>query len=205
MKRKLISIILGLLVVSAAAAYVAAPTNQPPPTNQVANQEVAPASSVVSHSPSPTGVQPALPLKLTIPSIGVDADVEHVGLDSEKRMDVPKNDENVAWYELGTPVGQQGSAVIAGHFDDPQGNPSVFYKLGTLKKDDEIIVETAGGTELVYVVESVAEHPDATFPLQQVFERKDAQRLNLITCSGSFDTTQENYTHRLVVYSVLKE
>src|SRR5947209_7865092 len=70
---------------------------------------------------------PDLPQRIVIPSLNVDSTIEQVGLDSQKRMDVPKNVFDVGWYDLGVRPGQIGSAVIDGHFDTPTGAPSVFY------------------------------------------------------------------------------
>src|SRR5688500_6975589 len=46
------------------------------------------------------------PVSFSIPSLGIeDASVESVGLDKENKMDIPKKDENVAWYNLGVKPG----------------------------------------------------------------------------------------------------
>src|SRR5437764_1044364 len=61
------------------------------------------------------------PKNLKIPKIGIIANSESVGLDSQGRMDVPKKAEDVGWYNLGFKVGEKGSVVLDGHFDDVTG------------------------------------------------------------------------------------
>lgn len=58
----------------------------------------------------------ASPVRLKIPKINIDAAIESVGLTPEGAMDVPKSHTNVAWFNLGPRPGEQGSAVINGHF-----------------------------------------------------------------------------------------
>ncbi len=86
--------------------------------------------SVSYLKPSP---EIAIPVKLVIPKLKIDVMVESVGLDDKGRMDVPKGVTNVAWYSLGVKPGQAGNSVIDGHFDQPDGSPSVFFKLNQTK------------------------------------------------------------------------
>ena len=55
------------------------------------------------------------PRRLTIPSIGVDAGSEYVGLTADGAMGVPKDPSKAAWYSLGPRPGEPGNAVVAGH------------------------------------------------------------------------------------------
>ena len=146
-----------------------------------------------------------IPSKLTIEKIGVEASVESVGMNSKGEMDVPKNDFNVAWYNLGYKPGEQGSAVMAGHFDTRAGGPAVFYKLEQLQPGDEISVTYPNGQEYTFTVTQSSRYPFNDFPLQRVFNSKGQPTLNLITCDGVFDSSARNYSDRLVVYAEMKE
>ena len=146
----------------------------------------------------------SLPQTLIIPKLGINAFVESVGLDSEGKMDIPKNVENVAWYILGYKPGEKGAAVIAGHYDKKDGSPAVFYELSSLKPGDEIIVLGENGKRLTYTVTRKQSYLTEQFPLQEVFGTQDKPRLNLITCAGTWNKGEASYTNRLVVYSELK-
>jgi sortase A len=160
---------------------------------------------VKSPSGSVTAQEPAyLPQVLQIPHINVQAAVEPVGLDQDRRMDVPKAYQNVAWFRFGPDPGEVGSAVIAGHLDSPQG-AAVFAKLDELKPGDEIVVRDYLNLPKVFEVEKVELYSDQNFPISEVFEKADARRLNLITCAGTFDRAKQLYSDRLVVFSKLKE
>ncbi len=144
------------------------------------------------------------PSNFSIPSLNVNASVESVGLDKKGNMDVPKDDMNVAWYNLGYKPGEKGSAVLAGHYDTRNGGPAVFNKLNQLKEGESIFINDAEGNKLEYEVEDIKTYPFDKFPLNEVFASDDEYRLNLITCEGTFNKSARNYSHRTVVYSKLK-
>lgn len=156
-------------------------------------------------SPAPARVEEIYypPKTLYIHEIAVDAIVEYVGEDDKGNMDVPKKVENVGWYSLGYKVGEKGSVVLAGHFDDVNGQPAVFWDISKLKEGDEISVTDETGKDWKYIVSAVETYPFDQFPLKEVFGKSDKPRLNLITCEGNFDKATKNYSHRTVVYSEL--
>lgn len=164
-------------------------------------------------SPSPTTIQEfqtetsevALPNSFSIPKLGVvNVMVESVGLDKESKMDIPRDENNVAWYNLGSRPGERGNTVIAGHYDKKSGAPAVFFEINKLKSGDELIVKDLDGKEHKYIVTEVKSYLLEEFPLIEVFGVGDKARLNLITCEGLYDKSSKLYSRRLVVYSELK-
>jgi LPXTG-site transpeptidase (sortase) family protein len=150
----------------------------------------------------PTG-EKAYPVTLIIPRLGIHATIEQVGMDAKGNMDVPKQNEDVAWFALGYLPGSNGNAVIAGHLDTKTGAPAVFYHLGALDRGDIIRVETDNGDQLEFRVTGKAVYPSQDFPLVTVFGPAARPRLNLITCEGTYNIAQHNYSHRTVVFSEL--
>ena len=147
----------------------------------------------------------ALPQALIIPKLGVNAPVEYKGMDSKGNMAVPDDADNVAWYKLGFKPGENGSSVMAGHFDRVSGAPAVFYDLGSLKAGDTVQVKQTDGNMLTFKVTSSATYAFDTLPLQAIFNTPGKPALNLITCDGVFNTSAKNYSQRLVVYTALAE
>lgn len=142
-----------------------------------------------------------LPIRLKIPGINVDAAIEQVGLTAGGAMDVPKNQNNVAWYSLGQRPGEIGSAVIAGHFDWKNGLPAVFYRLDKLQKGDKIYVEDDRGATITFVVRESRNY-DPKADASDVFISNDGKsHLNLITCEGIWSKAANSYSKRLVVFS----
>lgn len=143
---------------------------------------------------------PDVPVRLKIPGIGVDAAVESVGITPKGAMDVPKNVDNVGWYNLGVRPGDKGSAVFAGHLDWYDGKTAVFQHLDKLGVGDVLSIETDQGKILPFVVREIRafkQHETAI----EVFKKSEGRHLNLITCGGIWDTFRKMYSERLVIFT----
>jgi len=161
---------------------------------------VAVPESVIIHDAVPV-VPISPPVKLTISKINVNAVVQPVGLTAEGNMDIDENPKQAAWYELGPKPGQEGSAVIAGHYGWKKSVPSVFNDLNKLVAGDEISTIGDDGKVMTFVVTRSATYEpnqDAT----DVFKSDDGKaHLNLVTCQGSWNNTVRTYSERLVVFT----
>ncbi len=144
-----------------------------------------------------------VPSRLTIPSIGVNARVEQVGVTSSGEMGLPSSAWTVAWYNLGTAPGEYGNSVIAGHLDSRSG-PAVFWSLRRLQYGDQVNVYS-GDNQMTFEVQAVESYNYYNAPLQEIFGWVPDRNLNLITCNGTFDRSSANYNQRLVVYTRLIE
>lgn len=144
------------------------------------------------------------PVRFIIPKIDVNTTIESVTNDAKGNMDVPKDAANVAWYNPGAKPGQKGMAVLAGHFDDPTGAPAVFYNLDDLEPGDSLEVFDEN-KKYIFTVTHKEKYPVDEFPVPTVFGPSDTPMLNLITCEGTFSKSAATYSHRLVVFSELKE
>ncbi len=145
------------------------------------------------------------PDRLRIPSIGVDAHVESVGLSwhGTGDMAVPTNFTNVAWYNGGPHPGMPGTAVIDGHLDGKDVPEAVFYNLDKLVVGDTVEVTDTKGNTLQFRV-TASKTYDFDAPTADIFGGDaSVARLNLITCAGSWDKTQKLYNKRLVVFTEL--
>lgn len=142
-----------------------------------------------------------LPVRLKIPSINVDALVEYVGLTSDGAMGVPKGPAEVAWFNLGSRPGENGSAVIAGHYGWKDNIPAVFDNLHKLHIGDKISVEDENGAVTVFVVREIRIYgKDEAVP--DVFGSSEGKaRLNLITCTGVWNEAEKTRSERLVVFT----
>lgn len=152
------------------------------------------------HKPQKASI--GLPVRLKIPKINVNAAVEYVGLTSQGDMGAPKGPDGVAWYKLGPRPGENGSAVMAGHYGRwKNGQGSVFDNLNKLIKGDNLYVIDKKGTTTTFVVRELrtynpkGDHTD-------VFISKDGKaHLNIITCEGVWNEARKTYSNRLVVFA----
>lgn len=142
-----------------------------------------------------------LPVLLKIPTINVHAPVTYVGLAEDGAMAVPKGPADVAWYQHGKRPGENGSAVIAGHYGWKNNLPAVFDNLHTLSKGDRIYIEDEKGVTIVFVVREIkiyGKDDDAS----SVFSSSDGRaHLNLVTCTGVWNKAAKTFSERLVVFA----
>ncbi len=194
----LILIISGLMGVTLGLGYV----NQTQDFQSAVESPVSEVSQISGQQPQ-ASKEPQVrePQTLVIPKIGVEAQVESVAEDESGRMDVPKEVYNVGWYSLGFKPGENGNAVLAGHFDTQTGAPAVFYYLGNLAVGDEVIVRDKTGKKLSFTVTKKVSYPFDQVPLDEIFGESDKPGLNLITCAGTWDVGSRNYSNRTVVYT----
>jgi sortase A len=145
--------------------------------------------------------RPGGPVRIIIPQINVDAFVENVGITSSGAMEAPKNTFDVGWFVFGPHPGEEGSAVIAGHFNTEKGEPGVFNELQKLKNGDNIYVIDDQGITTTFVVRK-SQGYDPGYA-DEVFSSNDGTHLNLITCEGFWDEAKQSYSKRLVVFADL--
>jgi hypothetical protein len=149
----------------------------------------------------------AVPVRLRIPSIGVDTGLQRLGRDGDGAVEVPggphKWDE-AGWYAGpgGTRPGDPGSAVMLGHVDSTSG-PAVFYRLRELRPGDPITVARADGTAVRFAVDRVEQYPKTRFPTDDVYYSDLTPRLRLVTCGGSFDFAKGHYRSNVIVFASL--
>ena len=145
----------------------------------------------------------AIPLRLEIPAINLDATfVSPLDLLPDQTIAVPDSYTQVGWYRGGSTPGENGPAVILGHVDSIHG-PAVFYALGQLREGDEIRVSRADGTIATFSVTKLKRYPQVNFPTLEVYGPTDSPTLRLVTCTGTFDRGVQKYSHNLVVYATL--
>lgn len=145
----------------------------------------------------------ALPVRLVIPKIGVDAAVEKVGLTSNRDMASPSRPDRVGWYKFGPRPGNKGNAVIDGHSGYADDREAVFDDLPKLKVGDKLFVKDATGKRLVFVVRKTKLYA-RNASTADVFGSAKRRRLNLITCTGPYDVAAGTHSQRLVVFAVHK-
>jgi hypothetical protein len=202
---------------------VSAPDTTPRPPSASPSTPLATAQRREVPSPSPSGTPaggrrdrgqgvrdlitgPTLPesdpVRIRIPHIGVESQLVELGVDSAGSMEVPQDAAEAGWYTLGPTPGALGPAVIAGHVSWNQV-PAVFFRLGTLRRGDQVEVMREDGSRAVFTVTRVATYPKTQFPTGAVFGSIDYAGLRLITCGGDYDGVAHRFLHNVVVFARL--
>jgi sortase A len=143
----------------------------------------------------------ALPERLLVPSIGVDAPVHVVGLDEEGGMASPDGPEPVGWYTFSPTPGNPGNTVFSGHRDWRTGVTAVFWRLGELVPGDRLSVVLADGNAVSYEVVLSVLVGENDMTVGEIVGQTEEEIITLITCEGVFDAETKNYNLRRVVWA----
>jgi len=154
------------------------------------------ASPTPSPEPEPSTAPASSLARLRIPSIGVDAPIDEVGVTPEGDLATPTDPTHVGWYRAGSLPGRPGSSVIDGHLDWYSG-PAVFANMGRLHPGDLLEVTYSDGSAAAFRVSTMAIYPANRRPPAELFRAAGPPQLVLITCAGPWDGAR--YLDRLVV------
>lgn len=148
---------------------------------------------------SVVAADPNHPVRIVISKAGVNAPVMGLGLTHDGLIDVPEAYGVVGWYNKGVLPGQNGPAVIVGHYTEGLGG--AFDKLHQIEEGDLITVTNGKGQNFTYKMTKKKEYDKAKVPMQQLFATGDKSRLEIITCAGKWQSN--DYDKRLVVTAEL--
>lgn len=178
-----------------------------PPTGQIAKNTLAGSaisSSVAFATSTFAHTLPALPARIFIPTLEINANIQHVGFTATGAMAAPKGFKDAGWYKYGMIPGQRGGAVIGGHVDNGLALPGIFKNLDKIERGADIYISTASSTILHFVVTNLASYDYKNTPNQEVFaDTQPGSRIRLITCVGDWIKSEKTYDERLVVTAEL--
>jgi hypothetical protein len=149
-------------------------------------------------------LEPSRPVRITIPSIKVEAPILEVGLAKDGSVDVPplKRHNEAGWFGAGPTPGQFGPALIVGHADTRTG-PSVFHHLARLKPGQKIEVLRRDDEVAVFEVNSVENFGKTKLPIKRVYADYSRPSLRLVTCGGTWLGGRQGYSDNIVVFASL--
>lgn len=219
--RALIAVGLAVIGVGLVWAALARPSTPDAATDPAPNDHSMPSTS--SSAPPPPSERPAAgadqtalrdrtkglvlpesePMAVSIPRIGIRSTLVDLGFDKDGAMEVPQDPAEAGWFSPGPAPGALGPAVIAGHVTW-EGARGVFYRLGTLRRGDEVTVTREDGKTAVFTVTRVARFSKSRFPSRAVYGRIDHAGLRLITCGGTYDAVRHTYLDNVIVFARLE-
>lgn len=189
-----------ILATSIKKSLVATPTSK----TSVQNNSVVPIKKSLATTYI-SKIKTALPIRIKIPKLKINATIESIGLTADGSVDSPVGPNNAGWYNLGPIPGAIGSAIIDGHSGWKNNIPAIFDNLKDLKPGYKIYVENSDGTVTTFIVKKLKIY-DKNDPALDVFISNDNKaHLNLITCTGVWDNVSKGRLSRVVVFSDVEQ
>jgi len=146
--------------------------------------------------------QMPIPVRISIPAIGVNARIVRLGLNPDRTIQVPTNFAETGWFQPGPEPGERGAAVIVGHLDSRQG-AAVFYRLRELSVGGLIKVRLEDGRTIRFVARSMIRVPKSRFPTRRVYAQTREPTLRLITCAGKLNWATGHHRDNYIVFATL--
>lgn len=148
---------------------------------------------------------PLHPARVRIPSLGVDAPVVDVSVDSGGALAVPLPPTTVGWWSAGArPGAGVGTAIIDGHINY-NGVAGALAHLDRIRRGDVVVIDgrTSDARQVVerFAVVELRVYTKTALPAKDAFSQIGAGRVALVTCGGPFDTSTGNYEDNIVAYA----
>jgi LPXTG-site transpeptidase (sortase) family protein len=189
---------LGALIIHNSLASQAdlKPQTRPAAVAPAAPRETAPAAD--------QALPRAVPKRLSIPEIAVNAPFTGLSIGASGQLDPPPAGETnlVGWFRDGASPGERGSSIVVGHVDTKTG-PAVFSRLRTLKPGNMVHIARKDGSVASFKVDSVRTFSKADFPNDRVYSDTPSPQLRLITCGGAYNRSAREYEDNVVVFAHL--
>lgn len=147
-------------------------------------------------------VRGAVPERLRIGAIGVDAPILPVGV-RDGTTEVPADVDEVGWYRFGGRLGISGSTLLLAHVSSGTQGPGAFFRLRELLPGDDVIVEMRDGSSSGFRVIARRSYAKEALP-DRLFTRTGPAMLALVTCGGRYSEATGRYEDNVVVYAILR-
>jgi LPXTG-site transpeptidase (sortase) family protein len=194
-----------LAAVAACLVLVSGCGAESPPAPSERPRLVVPPSPSATPS-TPARVDVAVPVRIRIPSIGVDARIIKVGLLANGAMQTPPSREKptdpllAGWYKSSRRPGADGPSVIVGHVDGKRG-ADVFANLHKLKAGQKVTILDAKKQPVTFKVKRLERTPKDDVDWNRILRTKGSS-LWLFTCGGTFNASTGHYRDNIIIESV---
>ncbi|MGW4030392.1 class F sortase [Streptomyces sp. NPDC004838] len=192
---------LGLATGCSSAAEPTATSASPPASSAPSPNATAPGQQDQPNQPVTSA---AAPVRVTVPSLGINSSLMRLGLNKDGTVEVPPPEKGMTagWYTGAPAPGEPGAAVIIGHNETRDGR-AVFKDLKKIAKGAEITVRNTKGVTARFTVTRTETVKKTAFPTERVYGPTDSRELRLITCDGGFDAAGHPVDN-LIVYATLR-
>ena len=165
----------------------------------------------VAQEPPPADLEPVVeergeifvaPVRLRIPSLNLDYEIQGTGADQAGTMQVVPSISVISWYKQSAIPGNAGNTILAGH-NTWRGERSPLYTMDELPIGSEMAIEYEDGSVLYFMLESVFVYKLKTAPVDKILDLSGDARVTLITCKPPFNLVTGTSDNRIV--AVFKE
>lgn len=205
-----VAVIIIIAIIAAGIGWAMRPPQPPPLPEDAAKTQPADAGQGSNQSSvdiKGEAMSHSKPLSIRIPAMDLpETKLVHLGQNPDGTIKVPlgANTNEPAWYKLGPAPGQIGPAILMGHAVDENNEPSIFFKLSSLRAGDKVYIPREDGQTAIFTITKVQTFAKSQFPTELVYGSTDHSALRLVTCGGLGEGTQlGEYTQNVIAFAEL--
>ena len=139
---------------------------------------------------------------MSVPELGIEAEVLRTWMDGSASLVVPEDVLVTGWFDGSRRLdASYGSTVIGGHPDSAVQGTGALYAVEELPVGASITVTDRSGSPHDFIVDSVEFIDKDSLPQEapRIFTHRGPYRLVLITCGGAFDESLRSYESNVVI------
>jgi len=148
---------------------------------------------------------PKTPVRLVIPSLGINSSITAMGRDATGAMGVPRGAHGISWFNIsaypGYRIDRVVNAILAGH-NVWNGVPGTFANLHTIDIGATVFIHYHDRTVGRFQVISSDCYPLDDIPITVMSRIGGRVRTTLVTCSGERTPAGFNRRHVVVLEAV---
>lgn len=209
--RMILAAIVVLIIIAAGTVAVGwslrAPEPPPLPENAAKKESQKPKQASGKSTVEGKALSYSKPLSIRVPAMDLPATkLMHLGKNPNGTVKVPlgANTNEPAWYKLGVAPGQLGPAIFMGHSVDENNEPSIFFKLSSLRAGDKVYIPREDGKTAIFSITKVKTFPKKQFPTELVYGLTNYAAIRLVTCGGLGDDTKlGEYSQNVIAFGKL--
>lgn len=175
--------------------------NLPSPSATVTISDSTPDEAKVDVTKEAYVVPADQPRSLEIPTLSVNSFIQQVGIDQFGAIATPSNIHMTGWYNGSVKPGEDGISIIDGHVSG-RYESAVFSDLKNIKQGEPLTILYGNNRRVDFTVVEVSQYAKEEAS-QHIFKKLPAvdQQLVLVTCGGTFNTSDQSYDQRVLVYA----
>jgi sortase A len=165
-------------------------------------QEGSDETSVAANTLDSYKVNADTPRLLRIDSLGINAKIRPMGINSNGAIQAPTNIYDSGWYNRSSKPGTEGAMFIDGHASGST-RKGLFAYMDTMKNGARVSVEKGDGEVLNYKVVHVETVSKDAVDMNKVLHTYGGAKegLNLMTCTGIWINNEKTLDKRTIVYT----
>ncbi len=143
-----------------------------------------------------------MPKKILIPSLGLNSEIEPVGLHNSGKLAQPNNAKAIGWYRFSAPPGENSTVLLSGYRFKESAPLSQAEQLRT---GDVVELINQAGSSFWYNVKTIDFYAAGKVPMNSLMTTDEGDRVVIVINNGTILADSGEYSERVVIVAELNK